>query len=277
MRKISIISLTIMFLCSAFAFAAPSPPAEIRGDLSRFDGSAGIYAVNLKTGRSFTYNENMIFPTASTSKLIVTLAVYKYLYNTASQDKKSLYETDVSAMIKVSDNDSFYELLDELAANRPAGLKSVIADLGLKKTFIHDDEAYKRYNYHSVTTPLEMAKVFQAIYDERYLGAKRSAQLKSQLAETIFQDEIPRYTKHKVMHKIGQLDDILCDVGVIDDGREPVLISFYTKTAAPESYASDFIAATTGKIYNFLRDSQVSQKNSTAARQRSRIITRDDL
>ncbi|CQR74898.1 hypothetical protein SpAn4DRAFT_4255 [Sporomusa ovata] len=76
--------------------------------------------------------------------------------------------------------------------------------------------------------------------------------LKDDLASTIFHDEIPRYMQVPVFHKVGELDDVLCDVGVVQDGHDPILISFYTRTG-DHSYSSDFIANVSAKLYNALR------------------------
>lgn len=253
MQKSIVICLLFTFLFSSVAFAAPSPSQEIIKDLKGFSGKTGVFALNLRTGRSLSYNDDVIFPTASTSKLVVALAVYKYLYSTVSQDKRDLYDRDVEAMITVSDNDSFAELLGELEANRPDALSRVLKDLRLRKTLIHSETAFKSYGYHSITTPREMANVMETLYRERYLGKQRSAALTDELANTIFHDEIPRYMLTRVMHKVGELDDTLCDVGIVDDGKDQILISIYTVTSKPDPYASDFIATTSAKLYNALR------------------------
>lgn len=235
------------------SFAGPSPSQVIANDMKGFAGKAGVYAKNLNTGRTLSYNEDIVFPTASTSKLVVALAVYKYLYPVVSTDKRALYDQDVEAMITVSDNASFYELLDELGLYRSDALTKVTGDLRLRRTQIHSDDAFKRYGYHSVTTPYEMARVMETLHGDRYLGKKRSMVLKDELANTIFKDEIPRYMLTKVMHKVGELDNILCDVGIVDDGKDQILISIYTSTERQSDYASDFIATTSAKLYNALR------------------------
>jgi beta-lactamase class A len=184
---------------------------------------------------------------------MVALAVHKYLYPTASAYKKELCDQQIEAMITVSDNDSFYALLEELDANKSDALNRVGKDLRLKRTQIHSEDAFKRFKYHSVTTPYEMAKVLETIHSDKYLGKQRSTQYKDQLANTIFNDEIPRFMLTKVMHKTGELDNVLCDVGVVDDGKDQILISVYTTTDREGPYASDFIANTAAKLYNVLR------------------------
>ncbi|HMM20874.1 MAG TPA: class A beta-lactamase-related serine hydrolase [Selenomonadales bacterium] len=257
MKQIAALVAAFMFF-SGVAFAGTpaafnSTPREVVDYLKNFDGKAGVYAKNLKTGRSLSYNEDVVFPTASTSKLVVALAVYKYLYPAASPAKRDYYDQTVARMITVSDNNAFYEMLDEAAALRPDAFKRVTRDLRLKRTQIHDEDAFKRYDYHSVTTPYEMARVLDAICNSKYLPKAKATEFRGYLANTIYNDEIPRFMETRVMHKVGELDSVLCDVGIIDDGKDQILISVYTSTSRSGSYASDYIANTAAKAYNALR------------------------
>lgn len=226
---------------------------DITDGAKKFPGTVGIYAKNLKTGKYYVYNQNAVFPAASTAKLIVTMALYKYLYPNASQDKRDWYDQCVDDMIIVSGNDSYSAMLDEIDAVRPEALKRVEKDLGLTKTMTHNETAFQRYRYHSVTTPYEMATVLENIFRERYLSKQKSTEVKTKLANTIFHDEIPRYMETPVYHKVGALDNMLCDVGIVDDGKDQILISVYTLTDQSEEYASDYIAKTAAKAYNALR------------------------
>jgi beta-lactamase class A len=250
-RKVIAALVGLTFLTGTALAAAPLKK-EVMSDLQGFQGRVGVFAKNLNTGKTIEFHQDDVFPTASTSKLIVALATYKYLYPKANGDKISQYDQDVKAMMTVSDNASFYELLAEIDDNNKEVLNKVIKDLHLRTTKIHNEEAYKKYQYHSITTPYEMAKVFEKIYTNKYLDKDKGEKLKDELANTIFHDEIPRYMETIVLHKVGELDDVLCDVGVIQDGHDPILISFYTVTA-DHTYSSDFIAAESAKLYNALR------------------------
>jgi beta-lactamase class A len=227
--------------------------SEIGSDIRGFNGKVGVYAKNLKTRKSYSFQADTIFPTASTSKLVVALSVYKYLYPRSAAGDKEDYDDAISRMMVVSDNNAFYELLEDIKDKRPDALVKVTRDLRLKKTKIHNEEAFRKFNYHSVTTPYEMAKVMESINTEKYLGREKSSMMKDELANTIFHDEIPRFMLTKVMHKVGELDNILTDVGIVDDGKDQILISIFTDTAESSAYASDFIAHTSAKLYNLLR------------------------
>lgn len=272
MLKRIVLLLILAVFVSACAFTAPpakkeapgEPPAtadpairaaqEIKNSFANFDGKAGVYAKNLASGATFSFNQDTVFPTASTHKLVVSLATYKYLYPNASQAKRKQYDEYVKKMITISDNPSFYAMLDEIEKIHPDALTKVLSDLKLVHTRIHSKEAFAKYGYHSVTTPYEMAVVFETIYNEQYLGHDRSAYLKENLSKTIFKDEIPRLMQTKVMHKTGELPGILTDVGIVDDGKNQILISAYTTPKKGSQQASAFIAQMSAKIYNVLRD-----------------------
>lgn len=241
---------------------APAPSAATNPEVDEvvryaksFSGKTGLYGKNLKTGQLIRYNADEVFATASTHKLVVALAVYKYMYPEVPVDKKHEYDQLIKKMMVISDNPAFYELLTEIEQRKPAALTQVLQDLGLTKTRIHSDAAFEQYGYHSVTTPYEMAVIMETIYKEQYLGKEMSAILKEELAKTIYKEEIPRHMQdNKVMHKVGQLPDgVLNDVGIVDDGKDQILISAFSKTEQSPDYASDFLAKLAAKTYDALR------------------------
>ena len=250
-KKVTILFALLTFF-TAHAMAASPLEREIKNDLKGFDGRVGVFAKNLNTGRTIEINQDEIFPTASTSKLVVALATYKYLYPQVGSAKASQYDQQIELMMTVSDNNAFQELLDEMDTSHKDVLTKVVKDLQLRKTQIHSEDAFRKYQYHSVTTPYEMGKVFEKIYTGKYLNKSKSNQLKYELANTIFNDEIPRHMQTPVFHKVGELDEILCDVGVIQDGHDPILISFFT-ASADHTFSSKFIADESAKLYNALR------------------------
>jgi beta-lactamase class A len=255
MRRLSGIVLLLAGLLMAGTVTCAAGPLwdEIYRDVRGFDGKVGVYAKNLKTGKKLDINEHDIFPTASTSKLVVALASYKYLYPTAPPAKQAWYDEGIRLMMEVSDNNYFAAILAEVDEKKSDVLNRVTRDLGLSRTRIHNEAAFRKYQYHSVTTAYEMAKVFEAINNERYIGKEKSRKMKAELANSIFDEEIPRFMQTPVMHKVGELDDVLCDVGIVDDGKDAILISVYTSTKRPVAYASDFIANISAKLYNELR------------------------
>ncbi len=264
MTRKTLLVLALFFLINIFGYpdifkkcisGQPISSSDVLNEMESFNGTIGFYAKNLKTGKTISFQENRVFPTASTSKLIVALAVYKYIYPHALDEQKNLYDGYIKSMIEISDNEAFYILLNVIEDIKPEALHYVARDLGLQQTLIHDEEAFQIYQYHSVTTPREMATVMEHIYKSKYIDYYKSEELKNELANTIFKDEIPRYIRGKVMHKVGELDAVLCDVGIVDDDKNQVLISVYTITQGPHNYASDFIAGISAKAFTVLKHS----------------------
>lgn len=251
LKRIITLCLVMLFV-TATGFTAPPLEKEIKSDLTGFNGRVSVYAKNLKTGKSYGFKDSDIFPTASTSKLIVSLATYKYLYPKATEVKRAEYDDGINAMMTVSDNEYFASFLDEFDNRNKNELAKTVKDLGLRKTQIHSEDAFTRYQYHSVTTAYEMGRVLETIYRDKYIPKDKTLQMKQELRNSIFQDEIPRYMETPVVHKIGQINDVLCDVGIIEDGHAPILVSIYTRTD-DEDYASNFIASIAAKLYNALR------------------------
>jgi hypothetical protein len=108
LRKLLLV-LTLCFLVSCYGYfnlfnncvsGHPISSSDVLDDVKNFDGTIGFYAKNLKTGQTISFQDNRVFPTASTSKLIVALAVYKYIYPLASDDQKRLYDDYMRSIIK---------------------------------------------------------------------------------------------------------------------------------------------------------------------------------
>ena len=73
------------------------------------------------------------------------------------------------------------------------------------------------------------------------------------LSHSIFPDELARHMQdRRVFHKIGELDDVLADVGIVEGTNGPVLISIFTETPLEGDYASDYIAAVSACVYSRL-------------------------
>jgi beta-lactamase class A len=234
---------------AAMAACLPVSQENIYQEAMQFNGLVGLYAKNLKTGKVIAYQPNLIFPTASTSKLFVVITVYKYLYPQATVEQQQLYDQQIKDAIEFSDNDAFYQLLEEIDQIRPDALALVTQDMKLSQTFIHNEDAYLLYQYHSVTTAQEMAMVLETLVTTKYLDLDKTELLKQELANTIFAQELPRYLPSKVMHKVGELDQVLCDVGLVEEGPNQVIISVYTASDMVHDDASDFIANISQMIY----------------------------
>jgi len=242
------VSFIVLGLMLCFGNHNPAIAAEkdLSWTVSSFSGNAGIYAKNLRTRQEIRVNADTVFATASTNKLVVAMGVYKYLYDKVPETEQVRLESNIERMMRISDNAAYF---DSIAAIRAFFGEAILDhilrhDLQLQTTYVNSQVSLEQYQYSSVTTPYEMGEVFEKLYDGKYLGEERSKRMLDYLAHTMFNDEIPRFFADTVvMHKIGSLDDYLNDVGIVQIGQDPILISVFTRTDEGEDYASQFIAS----------------------------------
>lgn len=220
----------------------------------RFQGAVGIYAKNLKTGKVLVLNPNDIFAAASTIKVPVSVVVYRHFYEQADLETRQMYDTGVELMLTVSDNDYFADFLDEIEeAIGPEIIQEHFALLGLKNTTIRDSQAREAFGYSNVTTAMDMGLFFEQFYLGKLVNGEKTNFMKDALAETVFDEELPRYMQdRRVLHKIGELDDVLADVGIVEGEHGAILISIFTETPLDIDYASDYIAMISACIYESL-------------------------
>lgn len=76
---------------------------------------------------------------------MVALATYKYLYPQPEPAKASQYDRQIELMMTVSDNNSFQELLNEMDTDHKDILSKIVKNLQLRKTKIHNEDAFKKY------------------------------------------------------------------------------------------------------------------------------------
>jgi beta-lactamase class A len=224
----------------AAAKKAPDLESELRREANGFNGKVGIYIKDLTTNQEVNINEKELFPTASTNKVIVAMAAYKFADRIPENCRPHIPEL-VSDMIIYSSNDAFGELVDQLGS---LTLEKTCHDLGLRNTAVHNEAAYQKTGYHSVATARDMGKVLENLLSGRYVGGKNSKTILQLMENGIYNDEIPRLLTPKtpVAHKPGALHDIICDVGIVFNPKRPYLIAVYTKTDEGNGVASDFIA-----------------------------------
>ena len=253
---------------SATALAAPAtsslrpvaaPPQTISLQTNcplagKFQGAVGVYAKNLKTGQTVVLNPDDIFAAASTIKVPVSIVVYRHFYDQADPATRDVYDTGVELMMTISDNDYFADFLDKIEdVIGPEKIRQHFATLGMTSTTIRDAKARQAFGYSNVTTARDMGLIFEQFYLGNFISVEKTNFMKTALANTIFADELPRYMQdRRVMHKIGELDDVLADVGIVEGPGGPVLISIFTETPVDIDYASDYIAAMSACVYTKL-------------------------
>jgi beta-lactamase class A len=219
-----------------------------------YAGEVGIFAKNLSTGKVLTLNPDKIFAAASTIKVPVSIVVYEHFYEQADANTRRIYDTGIELMMTVSENEYFADFLDEIEEKiGPEVIREHFSHIGLRNTTIRDPKAKQEFGYSNVTTARDIGNVFEQLYRGKLLNPEKTEFMLQALANTIFGDELARFMKgRRVIHKIGELDNVLADVGIVEGDQAAILISIFIETELNSDYASDYIATTAACLFTAL-------------------------
>jgi beta-lactamase class A len=251
----------------------------------------GVAIVDLMDGRTISRNADRVFPTASSIKIAILLELYHQEQQSreGAQGKarlNDLYDfdpkvlVDFSAimagltpgvtkvtnhdiaqfMVAVSDNTAANVLIDRLGMEN---VNATLRSLGLTKTMLRrkmmDFEAAKRGN-ENVSTPQEMARLLEAIYNGKALNKDLTADFIKQLS-TLKESEIPHDLPEgvQVANKPGSLKGVRNDCGIVFAKDRPFAISVMTMNARDERATERAISQIALEAYRYF---EVRSKNS---------------
>ncbi|HHW26149.1 MAG TPA: serine hydrolase [Firmicutes bacterium] len=203
-------------------------------------GVMGYSLCDLTTGKTAKFQEQVVFPTASTIKIAILLAVatkvhagqldWQSRYNTAGlpkvggsgilsllRDPVELSLWDLSSlMIALSDNDATNACIDLAGMDY---VNSLLSSLGLKKTLLRrkmmDGEAVLRGD-ENVSTPEELMKLVSMIEKRDGIPdavCKDVLTILSLEKDGAFTQGLPPHVKRA--NKPGGLDHVAVDAGLI--------------------------------------------------------------
>lgn len=229
---------------------------ELNRVADHLDGVLGYAIKDLSTGESFYRNADLVFPTASSIKLAVLLALMRQ----AQEGKVSLDEKhtvrrsetpagdtepilhflgdgtvtmtlrDVATfMVVLSDNSATNILIDRLGMD---SINAETARVGLAETHLRrhmiDIEAARRGN-ENVSTPRELAILLEKVRAGQALDAAHTQQYFDLLRlpkESLFHRALPASVS--IADKPGTLDAVRCDAGIIELEGHPFVMSVMT-------------------------------------------------
>ena len=282
--------LIIFSAVASTAFAQPGDDAlwqkldaQVNATVKKFDGTMGVAIVDLTDGRAILKNADRVFPTASSIKIAVLLELYhqEQQAREGSQGKVRLndvYDVDPKVlvdfssimqgltpgvtkvtnhdlaqfMIAVSDNTAANVLIDRVGMEN---VNATLRSLGLTKTLLRrhmmDFEAAKRGN-ENVSTPREMARSLELIYEGKALNKELTAEFIKQLStlkESELQHDMPEGVQ--VANKPGNLKGVRTDSGIVFAKNRPFVISVMTEDAKNEHVASARICELALEAYRY--------------------------
>lgn len=209
---------------------AKEKTASIKEFLKEKKGTYGIYVYNLNDDQKYGVNEMKIFPAASVNKVPVMFAFLSQLekklyslddkYNLKSSDVQDYgtgsmryqepgteytYDELLELSGKQSDNTAAHVIGNILGADN---IDNFLEALGLQNTSIENNE----------TTVQDAGTLFVLAYKGEILKTENyKNKFFSYLTDTEFEDRIPAGVpeKVKVAHKIGNLEEVFNDCGIV--------------------------------------------------------------
>jgi beta-lactamase class A len=216
------------------------------------DGVLGVATIDLTSGRIFTYNASAVFPTASSIKIPIMIQVFRDeragkfsfsdkatlgpkdnvggstgpLQNALDKGPVTLTIRDLlEDMIQYSDNSATNKLIDLVGMDR---VNVLIHELGLEQTRLRRkmmDIAAATRGDENVSTPLEMARIVRAIYDNKAADPRSCQEMLAIMKKVnaymrpVIPDNI------EVASKPGDLDGVRTETGLVYLPKRPFIVS----------------------------------------------------
>ncbi len=239
----------------------------IRERVASFEGDVGVYARNLRDGRTVELRADEVFPTASMVKVPILIGVFDALERHEFEYKKPLKwearrkydDHDVLARFQDGANVEPAELvtfmctfsdntaslwLQELAGGG-ATINAWLARNGFANTRVNSrtegrEEARKEFGWGQ-TTPREMADLFVAIRERRAISPQASEEMERALSRSYWTEEAlaPIPPEVHAMSKQGAVNRSRSEVLLVDAPNGPYVLCVITKNQKDESWEHD--------------------------------------
>jgi beta-lactamase class A len=254
---------TLAVLCLPFLLAAQGRPphaeelleakmtAKLRALEERISGVMGYAIIDLQTGRSIARNADTLFPQASSIKIPIMMQVFEQakegrlnLSDTVALGRKDIVHGSghlrlllrtqplsitvqdlVAAMIETSDNTATNRLIALVGMER---VNAMLDRLGFRQTRLRrimlDAEAAARDD-ENVSTPMEMAKIAELLYQGKAVDADSSHRMLEimKLVSADFRAAVP--PEVQVASKPGAVTGVRCETGVVYVKGRPFVLS----------------------------------------------------
>ena len=227
---------------------------------SSFDGTVGVAAIDLKTGRQLCHHCETWFPTASTIKVPLLVEVTRLIragklsydqpvpviedevvqssiaYEKAVKGAGSLTVSQlITIMIQNSDNSATNKLIDlvgGMAAVNTRMDEMNLPGIRLRRKMI--DLPAAKADRENIATPLEMARLAEMLYSNKVLDPTSSREILNFMA--LVEGDIRKTVAPvRTATKTGSLDGVKCEFGIVWLDHRPFALAVYSAYLGNES------------------------------------------
>lgn len=219
-----------------------------KNEIPQLDGHWAIVVKDLKNNKTYQYNDQVVFQSASLYKLATMWTTFQEIKNGKLKKETVIsgwnIQDALDAMITVSNNDAALALSESLGWTNMERLMKA--------------EGFASFNLTTKDSPkvnaADIAKLLERIYKNTAVSKEASEQMRGLLFDQKINDRIPAKLPKdvKVGHKTGEIDNLRHDAGIVMGKKGDYIFVFLTETT-PE-YAVKTIANMSLKIFNSLED-----------------------
>lgn len=277
---------TLLF-CLPLVVASQKTDKKLQKNLQEiingFNGDIGIYIKNLRTGKVVTINADSIFPTASIVKVPILVGimnkiekgelkydqplVYKDSLLYAGEDILGSFKNDEKITLKkvmmlmLTTSDNTASLWLQSLAGTGTRINTILDSIGFKSTRVNSRTSGRENNRTQYgwgqTTPEEMARLFELIYDQKIISPSASERMMRVLGRNFWDAEalsqIPPTIE--VFSKNGAVNASRSEVMLVNARKNPYIVSIFTKNNKDETWGNSNEAWTlTRKISKLVWD-----------------------
>ncbi|MBI2617291.1 serine hydrolase [Candidatus Gottesmanbacteria bacterium] len=256
-------------------FRIPEAPASqktlfqiIEEVLGESKETYGVVIKNLKTGESYSLNEQKKFESASLYKLWVMAVVFEQI-QTGKLKEEEVLRRDVQSLNEVfhiasesaeltegivafSVKDAVEKMIT-ISHNYAALLLSEKVRIANVKTFLKANGfTSSSFGEPPVTTPQDIASFFEKLYKDQLINSHYSERMMELLKNQKLDNKLPKYLPENIVvaHKTGELGSFTHDAGIVFGTKSDYILVILSESNSPQG-AEERIALLSKAVYEY--------------------------
>ncbi len=240
-----VLTLVAIF-CFGFCFSQKADrrlQTKLEEAIKSFNGDIGIYVKNLRTGKTVAINADTVFPTASIVKVPILLGIMDKIQKGELQyDQEIIYKDSLLyegedilgsfkdnekialkkvVMLMMTTSDNTASLWLQSLGGKGTRINEILDSLGLKNTKVNSRTPGRENNRTQYgwgqTTPSEMAKLFEMLYNYQVISPAISEKMLRIMGRNFWDAE--------ALSQIPPSIEVFCKNGAVNASRSEVLLA----------------------------------------------------